>query len=120
MELILFSAIGFALGYVMGGWQAIRTFSSILTKLGVTNEQLLKLNESSEQTTEEDHVVRIKIEEINGSLYAYTADTDTFLAQGSTAEDLVKGILQRLPTGSRVICSRDQGGELIESALKNG
>ena len=64
--------------------------------------------------------LNVKIEQIGGSLYAYTVDTDMFLAQGSTAEDLVRGILQRCPKGSRVICSRDQGGELIESAIKNG
>ena len=121
MELILLTTVVFALGYMIGGWSAIKTFSRILQKLGVTDQQLRKLNEEQTAAVPEDRsntVVQIKIEQIGGALYAYTVDTDTFLAQGTTAEDLVRGILQRLPTGSKVICSREQGGELIESALK--
>lgn len=123
MELILLTTVIFALGYVIGTWSAIKTFSRILQKLGVSDQQLRKLNEEQTAAVPEDRsneVVQIKIEQIGGALYAYTVDTDTFLAQGTTAEDLVRGILQRLPTGSKVICSREQGGELIESALKNG
>ena len=123
MELLIWTAITFALGYMIGGWSAIKTFSRILQKLGVSDQQLRRLNEQQQaerEHSQDDRVVNIKIEQIGESLYAYTVDTDTFLAQGSTAEDLVRGILQRLPTGSRVICSRDQGGNLIESALKNG
>ena len=120
MELILLTTVAFALGYMLGGWNAIQTFSRILHKLGVTDQQLRKLNESqtAPEPEDRDSVVQIKIEQVGNSLYAYTVDTDTFLAQGSTAEDLVRGLLQRLPKGSKVICSREQGGELIESALK--
>jgi uncharacterized protein YfcZ (UPF0381/DUF406 family) len=111
--------VSFSLGWVIGNWNAIKTFSRILHKLGVTDQQLRRLNEEPRDTAaSEPGVVHIKIEQMGESLYAYTVDNDTFLAQGSTAEDLVKGILNRLPKGSRVICSRDQGGELIESALK--
>lgn len=121
MELIIWTMVSFSLGWVIGNWNAIKTFSRILHKLGVTDQQLRRLNEEPRDTAaSEPDVVNIKIEQINGSLYAYTADTDTFLAQASTAEDLVRGILNRLPKGSKVICSRDQGGELIESAIKNG
>ena len=123
MELILWTTVCFALGYMIGGWSAIKTFSRILHKLGVSDQQLKKLNESydtPEEAAAVPDVINVKIEQIGGSLYAYTVDTDMFLAQGSTAEDLVRGILQRCPKGSRVICSRDQGGELIESAIKNG
>ena len=121
MELIIWTTISFALGWMLGGWNAIKTFSRILHKLGVTDQQLRRLHEEPQDTAaRESSVVNIKIEQIGGSLYAYTVENDTFLAQASTAEDLVRGILDRLPKGSKVICSRDQGGELIESAIKNG
>lgn len=102
----------------MGSWSSIQTFSRILAKLGITDQQLRKLNEEPQAASHGDSIIYIKIEKVGESLYAYTADTDTFLAQGSTAEDLVKSMLQRLPTGSKVVCSREQGGDLIESALK--
>lgn len=118
MELIIWTSVVFVIGWVFGNWSAIRTFSHLLNRLGVTSDQLRNLN--VETAPKDPEVIQIKIEQIGGSLYAYTADTDSFLAQGSTAEDLVKGILQRLPVGARVICSREQGGDLIASALKNG
>ncbi len=118
MELIIWTSVVFVIGWVLGNWSAIKTFSHMLHRLGVTSDQLKNLNTDRAEPNSE--VVEIKIEQIGGSLYAYTADTDSFLAQGSTAEDLVKGILQRLPVGARVICSREQGGDLIASVLKNG
>lgn len=118
MELIIWTMVSFSLGWVIGNWNAIKTFSRILHRLGVTDQQLKRLNDDSTEIPKDRSVVHIKIEQMGQSLYAYTADNDTFLAQASTAEDLVRGILDRLPKGSKVICSRDQGGELIESALK--
>lgn len=122
MELVILSISIFILGWVLGNWNAIKTFSRILQRLGVTDQQLKTLHEEvrPEQPEPEPGVVRIKIEKIGGALYAYTVDSDSFLAQGSTAEDLLKGIVNRLPVGSRVICSVEHGGDLIESALKNG
>lgn len=121
MELIIWTSVVFVIGWIIGNWSAIKTFSRILHRLGVSDQQLRKLNQEPQSEAAEDpSVVQVKIEQMGTSLYAYTADTDTFLAQGSTADDLIKGILARLPAGSRVICSRDQGGDLIESALENG
>jgi hypothetical protein len=123
MELIFLTTVVFFLGWIMGNWSAIKTFTRILQRLGITDQQLRDLNNSMKQAQPEPEasVIEIKIEQHGACLYAYTVKDDGFMGQGSTAEQLRDEILRRIPKGTRVICSRDQGGELIAAALeKNG
>lgn len=84
---ILIGAI--VVGFV-GGWNAREAYA-----VRRVNELLEQIEEQEEETTETSERIRL---ELHGDvIYAYTVENDTFIAQGSTIEELDTAVQARFP-----------------------
>ena len=99
------------------------SFHQILKDLGITDQQLRKLAESSglelaelsPKESEENPTltpIEIKIEQHQGILYAYRLDNDQFLGQGPDREQLIEHLKKNL-TDVRLIVAEENGAGLI-------
>jgi hypothetical protein len=92
--LVLFGIVVWALG-VKSGWDARERHASKITK------QFLDAMQDAEEDQEE--LLHIVIENHNDMLFVYDKDTEQFMAQGSTREDVEKVLVERFP-GKRFAC----------------
>lgn len=124
MDTLIYLLVGFAFGYVLGGFittiRTARAFKSILEDLGVTTEQLLKLKRKigePEAESAADAEIEIRLETHNGTIYAYRKDTNQFLAQGPDREELVANLIDRFARGdgARLIIREEDGAALIKT-----
>ncbi len=131
METIILTILAFVLGYKISGFIHVMSFKKILEDLGIGQQDLLKVKDKVQRDLEDlespskssadndgKTVVEIKIEEMQGQLYAFELTKDTFIAQGQNSEELVERLLQKLPINTRIICDRSNGGELITDAVE--
>ena len=133
MEYFIITVVAFALGWKISEIFHVISFKKILEDLNVNGEDLKKLHNkiardqglaelypSKNAAAESDGktVVDIKVEELQGQLYAYEVDRDTFIAQGQTSDELLERILDRYPANHRIICDRSNGGDLITDAVE--
>jgi hypothetical protein len=128
METIILIVLGFIVGWKLSEWITTASFMKILDDLGVSNDQLSKLNDQyaanlgiDEKPAEEaaEKIVNVKIEQHGNRLYAYDLHTDEFLVYADTAEELITALSQRYDGNTRVLIEKDQGGQLVESAVKD-
>lgn len=127
METVILILFGFIVGWKLSEWLTTASFMKILEDLGVGEDQLSKLNkqyaknlgmeEPAEETAE--NIVNVKIEQHSGRLYAYELHTDEFLVHADTAEEIVTALSQRYDGNTRILIEKDQGGQLVESAVKD-
>ena len=135
MELIdwITLAIFFIAGAVVGWrWSAsfhLALFRKILSELGVSNQQLLKIAKSAaaqlgieevkkieaieERVTGGLDEIEIKVEKHGEMLYAFRSDNDQFIGQGSTRDDLIAAMKSRM---NNVRLTVVEGGEYIKEA----
>ena len=133
MEYFIITVVAFALGWKISEIFHVISFKKILEDLNVNGEDLKKLHNkiardqglaelypSKNAAAESDGktVVDIKVEQLQGQLYAYEVDRDTFIAQGQTSDELLERILDRYPANHRIICDRSNGGDLITDAVE--
>ena len=124
METIILIVLGFVVGWKISEWITTASFMKILNDLDVGTDALEKLNkqysgelgESTEEAAEK--IVNVKVEQHSSRLYAYDLHTDEFLVHADTAEELVTALSQRYDGNTRVLIEKDQGGQLVESAVK--
>ena len=91
MELILLVVYTFIvwLGGAVSGWKAREEHAKQIT------EKLLdRLQESSEQDEES---IQITIEKHNNTFYVYDRETNEFMAQGSTKDEVETNLRKRYP-----------------------
>jgi hypothetical protein len=128
MEYLILAVFSFYIGYKVAELVSVASFKKILEDLDVKEDQLRELvkkngmeledDSDSEPAKDQRTVVEIKVEEVHGCLYAYEAAKDTFIAQGRDGDELVQRLLQALPVNTRIICDRDNGGDLITNAVE--
>ena len=131
MELIdwITIAVIFALGFWAGQKVAsafhIKLFKMILEDLKITNSDLIKVarktgagfitpEQDAKLTAAEEadlEKIEIKVEKHGEMLYAFRKDNDQFLGQGSTREQLIDAMAQRL---KNVHCTVVEGNEYMQ------
>ena len=100
MELILLVVYTFFI-WVMGavsGWKAREEHAK-----NVTEKLINHLQESVQQQVEES-VINITIEKHNNMFYVYDRETNEFMAQGSSKDEVETNLQKRYP-GKRFGCS---------------
>jgi hypothetical protein len=123
MEYIILGIVAFYIGWKLSSiWSQI-TFSEILKDLKVSEDQLRKLAaekgfvlDDEETDPEAEPVleeIEVKIEQHHGQLYAFRADNDQFLGQGTTRDDLVKRLAESL-NDVRLIIREENGATLLK------
>jgi hypothetical protein len=109
IETVLIVVVLMSLGFIIGAWVSSIFHRSImrefLKELGYdTAEKLLELHERLARKLTADNsaalngkpVIKIRLEQHQGILFAYREDDSTFLGQGLTREDLVASIMHRI------------------------
>ena len=118
LALLIFAA-GMYVGYKLNELLMAHIFRRMLDDAGITDRQLnqfadhwrTKLGKEDESVALED--VEIKIEQHNDQLYAFHVDSNEFIAQGKTKEDLLTAIEKRM-TNVKLIISQENGSELVK------
>jgi hypothetical protein len=119
--LILLS--GLVVGCIIGWWASWRRqqamingllFSTVvlMRELNIDHKDLDRLLEKAYEQQDLDQL-EIRVEQHSGRLYAYTKDTNKFLAQGADKEELVAE-LTRLNLGMTVTITEEDGAEYIK------
>ncbi len=125
MDFFIIAFLAFVVGFKISELIHVSSFKKILEDLNITPEQLkgiLKKNgvevveDTQAQPTKTQ--IEIKVETVQGQLFAYDLHKDTFIAQGRDGDELLERILAKYPTNVRVICDVDHGGALITEAAK--
>lgn len=120
-----------AIFFMAGWWAGSKVTAAIhrsilrdlLDELGVTAAQLKKVQlrmlkkvglADPEAAAEHkgQEVVEIKIEKHADTLYVFRKDNDQFLGQGSTPEELVRRMGEKL-RNVRLVASKEDGADLI-------
>jgi hypothetical protein len=109
IETVLVVVVLMTLGFVIGCWISSIFHRSImrefLKELGYdTPEKLrdlhdrlaLKLTADNSAALDGKPVIKIRLEQHQGILFAYREDDSTFVGQGNTREDLVASIMHRI------------------------
>jgi hypothetical protein len=119
---LLLAGMAFYAGWRLATIWYQTVFKKILDDLGVTDQQLRKLTNNlagDETETEVDgetiklKIMEIKIEEHQGTLYAYKLEDDKFLGQGQSREDLLESLKANL-TNVKLIISEENGSGYIK------
>jgi hypothetical protein len=109
MDIIVLAIMFVVMGVVIGSWISHLFHRAImrefLKELGYdTEEKLKQLHDSLALKLTADNsaavsgkpVIRIRLEQHQGIIFAYREDDSTFLGQGNTREDLVASIMHRI------------------------
>jgi hypothetical protein len=120
MELIIlavvFLIIGVVLGIRMSDLFHKHMMAQILKELGIRPEQMRDLERRlAAEIIEEEadpKIVRVYLEQHQGTLFAYRESDKQFLGQGASQEDLVKSIGSRL----RGVTIEITNGELLQKS----
>ncbi len=106
---VIFAA-GWYVGHKLAAGFYLRLFKMILEDLGIDNTKLIAMarKHGAEFITPEQEAkfreiesvdlekIEIKVEKHNDTLYAFRKDNDAFLGQGSTREQLIEAMSQRM------------------------
>lgn len=118
LEQLITLILGFVLGWTICKFWMATVFRTILSELGVKDKQLHDLLErETEEAKPATSVVDIEVELVGSRLYAYRKDNNSFLGYGDSAKELVDVLVKQLPTGTRVRCLKEHGGQYLESAM---
>lgn len=126
MDYFIIAFLAFVVGFKISELIHVTSFKKILDDLNVSPDQLKSLlqkngvdivdDETQAQPTKTQ--IEIKVETVQGQLFAYDLHKDTFIAQGRDGDELIERILAKFPTNVRVICDVAHGGELINDAVQ--
>ena len=97
METIVYCVLSLLAGIVYG-WR----LRGIHLKV-VTQKIMQELSEQLEEEAESDELIQINIEQHSGVFYVYNKQTDEFMGQGSSKEQLEDVLAKRFP-GKRFAC----------------
>jgi hypothetical protein len=108
IETVLVTFILLFLGFCVGFWISGAFHRSVmrefLKELGYdTPEKLRELHDKIAERLEDDSaavdgkpVIKIRLEQHQGVIFAYRVDDSTFIGQGNTREDLIASIMHRI------------------------
>ena len=119
-----FDTLAFLIGCLVGvfvGWKINDRFHTSLTTdllkaVGVGEIQLRRAIENLQSEVAEDELprVEVRIEEVNGGLYAYRIDTQEFLGQGTDQTTLLDRIKEVNKTNFILVVSQSNGADLLK------
>jgi hypothetical protein len=124
MELIIIAVVAFYFGFKIAEIVHVSSFKKILNDLKISERQLRDLVKNNgldfDEAPEESHAARveIKIEQHLDQLYVYELDSDRFVAQGKTSDEIMQRIIDSYPKGTRVICTTENGGLILSAAAE--
>lgn len=124
METVIIVAVAFWLGWKLNELLMISSFRRIMEELKISQSRLeelakgidTKITDKEEQPKGEE--VEIKVEEVQGQLLAFEVTKDSFVAQGTTPDDLLSRIIERFPPGTRITVENGKGGDMIRAAAE--
>ena len=120
-----FDVAAFILGCILGaivGWQVCNRFhtsiiADVLKAAGIGESDLrqaiTKLQRDSSEEAELPRV-EVRIEEVDGGLYAYRIDTGEFLGQGTDQTTLIDRIKEVNKTNFILVVSQSNGADLLK------
>lgn len=117
---ILIFACGAYLGYKFNELIMAHIFRKMLADAGITTNQLnqfadhwkVKLGQEADDSVTLE-IVEVKIERVNDQLFAFHLDSNEFIAQGRTKEDLLAAIEKRM-TNVKLVISQEHGAEFVK------
>lgn len=128
ITLLIIFALGFSAGWRVNDFINLSMFKSLLSDLGISNQQLLKVAkshaaalgiEAEEEVRQLEELdidsleqIDIKVEKHGETLYAFRADNDQFLGQGIDKESLIEAMKYRV---KNVRMSVVEGDEYLKS-----
>jgi len=124
MELIIIAVVAFYFGFKIAEIVHVSSFKKILNDLKISERQLRDLVKNNgldfDEAPEESRAARveIKIEQHQDQLYVYELDSDRFVAQGKTSDEIMQRIIETYPKGTRVICTTENGGLILSDAAE--
>lgn len=124
IEGLIILMLGMVIGWRISARFYVSLFRHLLTDLGITNQQLIKVAKDAAATlgVEAEEKVReleaqvndglerveIKVELHSNTLYAFRKDNDQFLGQGTSREDLIAAMGQRMKNVRLIVVEGDQ------------
>jgi predicted nucleic acid-binding Zn-ribbon protein len=115
--IILAVALGFVIGWRVNEHIHQSILTDILKRAGVTAEDLEKaldkLSTEIDETPDSTTKVYVKVERVNDQIFMFRKDTNEFLAQGTTAQDLLDSLTKRFKDMEFTITKED-GAELLK------
>ena len=121
-----FDILAFLVGCLVGvfvGWKINDQFHTSLTTdllktVGVTESDLRKAitKLQGEQPDSEDVLpgVEVRVESVDNQLYVYRLDTQEFLCQGATRDDVIDCLATRFHKDFRIIVSEEHGAQYLK------
>ena len=120
-----FDILAFLIGCLVGvfvGWKINDRFHTSLTTdllktVGVTESDLRQAITKLQNDSSEDGElprVEVRIEEVDGGLYAYRIDTQEFLGQGTDQTTLIDRIKELNKTNFILVVSQSNGADLLK------
>ena len=133
LTLAIFFTLGLWIGSRLTAWLHREILRDLLNELGVTQEDLIKVRSNmakrlAAEATDEDapdelfnnsirDIAYLKVEKHSDTLYAFRKDTDQFIGQGATTEELIERIGEKA-RNIRFIVTPEDGAELIGANTK--
>jgi hypothetical protein len=109
IETVLVVVVLMSLGFIIGAWVSNIFYRSVmrefLKELGYDTPEKLrelhdriadKLTADNSAAVDGDPVIKIRLEQHQGVIFAYREDDSTFIGQGNTREDLLASIMHRI------------------------
>ncbi len=110
ISLLIVFALGWYIGHKISAAFHVKLFKMILDDLGIDNKRLIAVareraaefitpeQEAQLKAAEEDGLeqIDIKVEKHGEMLYAFRKDNDQFLGQGTSRDDLIAAMAQRM------------------------
>jgi hypothetical protein len=126
METVILITIAFVIGWKLNEIVMAASFKKILEELKVPDSALkdlaqrngIEIPEESAAEKPKGPEINIRVEKIDGRLFAYEVGRDTFVAQGDDPEMLLSRIIERFPVGTKITVLKENGGDIIEQAVE--
>ena len=109
IETVLVVVVLMSLGFIIGAWVSNIFYRSVmrefLKELGYDTPEKLrelhdriadKLTADNSAAVDGDPVIKIRLEQHQGVIFAYREDDSSFIGQGLTREDLLASIMHRI------------------------
>jgi hypothetical protein len=116
--IILAVALGFVIGWRVNEHIHQSILTDLLQRAGVTAEDLEKAldklsTEIDQPPASNTTKVYVRVERVNEQIFMFRKDTNEFLAQGTTARDLLDALTKRFKDMEFTVTKED-GAELLK------
>lgn len=124
IALAVFFVLGFALGWRINNAFHVAAIKQLLTELGVSDRQLMKVAKDiatelgpeaqakiralEERANDGLEQIEIKVEKHGEVLYAFRKDNDAFLGQGTNKDQLIEAMSKRMKNVRLTVVEGDE------------